>query len=343
MIRGRHLCMLILPVALFVIPACQPVQSKGETHATRVITDMTGRQVQIPGEVRRVVTAMYPIATQLMFLVSAQESLVGISDYDINDVMLRIYPPMKDIYRPARSSGGEISVEEIIKMKPDVVFCHIRNAREHTLKNLDIARVILRLENPEALMQGILLVGDIMNRTEQACKVVNYYRSKLDYIKRRTAGINPKKTVYFAGPAKLSTAGGDFFQNFVIEYAGGINVGREGRGGWCSISIEHLLAWNPHCIFIGNYGTASIESFTGDPRLRDISAVKKGDVYMSPYYIGSWDVPTPESVLGIMWLANILYPEAVAFDMAKEMKEFYTFCYGYTPKHDEIARVLGEK
>jgi len=311
-----------------------------ETAKGRIIYDMADRAVPVPCDVNRVVTAMYPIATQLMFLAGAQDLLVGISDMDVNNVMKRIYPPVAEIYRPGRGDGGEISSEEILSMRPDVVFTHTRNALRNNYADIGIASISLKLETPEELIRGIELVGSVTGREKKANMVAAYYREKLDYIREKTAHMKDRKRVYFAGPAMLSTAGGDFYQNCVIEYAGGINVAGKGRGGWCAVSIEHLIDWDPDFIFIGNYGTARVESFTSDIRLQGIKAVKKGHVYMSRYYIGSWDVPTPESILGIMWLANMLYPDEIEFDMNREMKGFYETCYGYSPGDREIAEVL---
>jgi iron complex transport system substrate-binding protein len=225
-------------------------------------------------------------------------------------------------------------------MRPDVVFTHTRNAMTNDYAELGIASISLKLETPDELIRGIELAGEVMNCTERAAEIADYYRAKLEYIRERTAHIEEKKKVYFAGPAMLSTAGGDFYQNFIIEYAGGVNVASGGSGGWCAVSMEHLLSWNPDFIFVGLYGTANVQDFTGDGRLEGVSAVKNGRVYSSRYYIGSWDIPTPESLLGIMWLANMLYPEEVSFDMASEMTEFYRTCYGYTPSAEEIAEVL---
>jgi iron complex transport system substrate-binding protein len=311
-----------------------------DAKTMRTVCDMTGRRVQTPVTVNRVVTAMYPVATQLMFLVGAQEFLAGVSSMDVNDVMLRIYPPISDVYQPGKTENGDITKEEIIRMRPDVVFTHTRNALINDYADLGIASISLKLETPEELIRGIELVGEVMNRSQRAAQIAGYYRDKLEYIREKTARIENRKKVYFAGPAMLSTAGGDFYQNFVIEYAGGVNVAGQGHGGWCSVSLEHLLSWNPDFVFIGNYGTACVDDFTKDPRLRGVTAVRNGDVYMSRSYIGSWDIPTPESLLGIMWLANKLYPRETAFDMAAEMIEFYRVCYGYTPARDEIAAVL---
>lgn len=317
-----------------------PFDRVGPEQSYRTIRDMTGKEVLIPEEVNRVVTAIYPISTQLMLLVGAQERLVGVSRMDVNDVMLRIYPPIGKIYQPGKTDHGDVSREEIIKMRPDVVFTHTRNDIITDYADLGIASVSLKMETPEELIRGIELVGEVMNRQARAALIADYYRKKLAYIRENTAHIGQRKKVYFAGPAMLSTAGGDFYQNFVIEYAGGVNVARDGSGGWCSVSLEHLLSWNPDFIFIGNYGTARVKDFTQDRRLKHITAVKNRDVFMSRSYIGSWDVPTPESLLGIMWLANKLYPEEVHFDMGAEMTEFYRTCYGYTPSRDEIASVL---
>jgi len=308
----------------------------------RTIEDMAGNKVQIPYEVQRVVTAMYPLATQLVFLTGAQDKLAGISDFDINSTTKRIYPQIENIYRPVRHGAGDITVEEILKMNPDVLLLSKRNPQNANLRKLGIPTVFLAMENPEQLMQGIMLVGEIMQKQERVRFVIDYCRQKLDYIRNKTAMIQSKKKVYYAGPDMLSTAGGDFYQNFIIEYAGGINVARDYKGGWSNISIEQLIVWNPDFIFIGNYGTARVENFMGDKRLKIISAVQSKDVYMSLSYIGPWDVPNPESILGIMWLANKLYPREISFDMKQEMKKFYTVCYGYTPDNQEIASVLGE-
>lgn len=312
-----------------------------ERVQTRLILDMKGNKVTVPGDVRRVMTSLYPIATQLMFLVQAEDALVGISTYDMNDVMTKISPDIVHIPVPGRSAGGDITVEEILKLQPEVVFCCTRNAQQNrALNELGISTVYLNLETPEALMKGILLVGDIMNKKDRAAFVVSYYRGKLDYIRSRTSRVKNRKRVYFAGPSMLGTAGADCYQDSLIAYAGGVNVAHALKGGWNTISVEHLLAWNPDLIFIGTYGNARVKSFANDSRLQDISAIRKKTVFMSRTYIGSWDVPTPESLLGIMWLANKLYPDDVRFDMEKEFVSFYETCYGYTPQEQDILSVL---
>ena len=343
--EARYALILAAVITVVLVAAAgatillHPTAPEGER--ARLIRDMKGNQVTVPRDVHRVMTSLYPIATQLMFLVQAEDALVGISTYDMNDVMKKIYPDIVHIPVPGRSAGSDITVEEILKLQPDVVFCCTRNAQQNkALKELGISTVYLNLESPEALMRGILLVGDIMNKKERAEFVVSYYRGKLDYIQSRTSRVKNRKKVYFAGPSMLGTAGTDCYQDSLIGYAGGVNVAHALKGGWNTISVEHLLEWNPDLIFIGTYGNARVKSFANDSRLQDISAIRKKNVFMSRTYIGSWDVPTPESLLGIMWLANRLYPDDVRFNMKKEFKSFYETCYGYTPEEQDILSVL---
>ncbi len=337
-ILWTSICLALVIIIVLLIIFSFPASEK-KTHF-RTIKDMTGNKVQIPYNINRIVTAMYPIATQLVFLTESQDKLAGISDFDINDAMIKIYPQIEKIYRPLRHGNGDVTVEEIIKINPDVLFLSKRNPQNINFVKLGIPSVFLTLENPEQLMQGIELVGSIMHKQERAQKVICYFRERLEYIRNKTSTIKNKKKVYYAGPDMLSTAGGDFYQNFIIEYAGGINVAREHRGGWSNISLEQLIFWNPDLIFIGNYGTAKIKDFTNDKRLGSLSAIQSKEVYKSPHYIGGWDVPNPESILGIMWLANKLYPKEVCFDMQEEIKMFYTVCYGYRPDNKDMVKIL---
>ncbi|MCQ2555359.1 MAG: ABC transporter substrate-binding protein, partial [Clostridia bacterium] len=67
--------------------------------------------------------------------------------------------------------------------------------------------------------------------------------------------------------------------------------------------------------------------------LSGCSAVKNGHVDKIPSFIESWDSPVPGSILGSVWLASILHPEAVTpEDSNGIIEEFYEKYYGFKPK-----------
>lgn len=99
------------------------------------------------------------------------------------------------------------------------------------------------------------------------------------------------------------------------------------------------MAWDPDVILtLPYYGQSLPKDILKDRGLAMVKAVSGRQVYTFPSYIDSWDLPSPESILGIMWLANILYPGEIEFDMEKEAKGFYTRFYGSYPRPVALPR-----
>jgi iron complex transport system substrate-binding protein len=60
-----------------------------------------------------------------------------------------------------------------------------------------------------------------------------------------------------------------------------------------------------------------------------------------PRVVAPMDTPVPESVLGIVWLAGVLYPERTTLDMATEATAFYSTYYAYALSAEELAHLAG--
>jgi iron complex transport system substrate-binding protein len=60
-----------------------------------------------------------------------------------------------------------------------------------------------------------------------------------------------------------------------------------------------------------------------------------------PSYVAPWDTPIQESVLGIIWLANTLYPNQMTLDCATEVDYFYQTFYGYELPEAELTALCG--
>jgi iron complex transport system substrate-binding protein len=60
-----------------------------------------------------------------------------------------------------------------------------------------------------------------------------------------------------------------------------------------------------------------------------------------PGLAAAWDTPVPDSLLGIMWLAETLYPEEVNLDLKDEVMAFYADFYNYRLTDDEVTQLLG--
>ena len=101
-----------------------------------------------------------------------------------------------------------------------------------------------------------------------------------------------------------------------------------------------MLLWNPDVIVtIDRDFAANVRS---DPVWAQVAAVRAGRVHLSPKMPFGW-VDFPPSVnrlIGLWWLAKILYPEQFPEDIARADARFLPRFYHVTPTDAQIEHVL---
>ena len=140
-------------------------------------------------------------------------------------------------------------------------------------------------------------------------------------------------SVYLAGNSNLlSTAGDAMYQSDMIRLAGGRNVAAEIPDTyWAEIDYEQLLVWNPEYIILASSAKYTVADVLKDPNLMDCTAVVNGNVYQIPADAESWDSPVPGSILGAIWLANVLHPDQLTdTDCTAIMDTYYETFYDFT-------------
>jgi iron complex transport system substrate-binding protein len=83
-------------------------------------------------------------------------------------------------------------------------------------------------------------------------------------------------------------------------------------------------------------------SVRGDPAWSAVKAVRDGRVHLSPKMPFGW-VDFPPSVnrlIGLWWLAKILYPDKFPEDIRALTRDFYSMYYHRTPSDAQIDHVL---
>ena len=123
------------------------------------------------------------------------------------------------------------------------------------------------------------------------------------------------------------------YQHSMIVNAKGTNVAEALTDTyWAEVSYEQILTWDPEYIILAADAKYTVEDVLADVNLQGCTAVKEGHVYKLPREIECWDSPVPGSVLGNLWLASILHPEAYSVTAYEEsVTEFYETFYGFTP------------
>lgn len=311
------------------------------------VADAAGRAVTIPPKVTRVFPAGPPAAILLYTL--APEMLIGWPRANRPEECVYMLPEICTRPEVGRITGrgNTANLETVLALKPDLIV-DVGSTSATFVSLAD--RVQEQTGIPYALLDGRFAgiaktyrsLGELIGRTDAAEKHARYAEETLKTILGRVepiaTGARPK--VYYArGPRGLATGLGGSINVETIEMLGR-NVAGETSGGLVNVSIEQILLWNPDVIVTIDQEFAA--SVRNDPSWASVKAVRDNRVHLSPKMPFGW-VDFPPSVnrlIGLWWLAKILYPERFPEDLRALTSDFYTRFYHVTPTAAQIDHVL---
>lgn len=334
-------------VRFAVSPAGQQTLIDGEfLPAVVTVTDQAGIEHEIAQPVYTLLSP-YSVATYLVYGVGGADRLVGAGYLGARDPlgaasMERIDPRFPELSGYALSQT-DVNVEEVAALDPQVVLTSTRSEWLDVIQTLGINVVVFEGESPELLKESMLITGAMLgpNALARAEAWVEYYDAVFADVVAVTSELDEDELVrvLFTGTDALRVASGQMYQTAMIEAAGGISVSDSLRGFWNDVNLEQVLLWQPDVIFVPPYGGASVEAITESSGWQIIDAVQEGRVYLLPKLVAPWDTPVPDSVLGIIWMANILYPGLVDYDCETEVTTFYQTFYDYDVTAEELSRL----
>lgn len=307
------------------------------------VVDQAGREVAVSLPVERVVS-LHGVATLYLYALGVHDKLVlgtyvGLRPGSPSwEALLAVDPGLGEKY-----SRGKPSLEEVLARRPDLVLASAARDLEEAegLSAFGIPVLLLRAEDVPGVEEATALLGRALGAEERAARLLAYFRDNVARISGLIARAGlPSPRVLFVGTRPLRVASGEMYQTELIRLAGGAPVTEGLRGYWQDVDIEQVLLWDPEVILIAPYGGVMPGDLLGDPIWQGISAVRGGRVYKMPRVFAPWDVPTPESFLGLLWMAARMHPE-LAIDVVAEAREFYREFYGYELP-GELLEAIGE-
>jgi iron complex transport system substrate-binding protein len=315
--------------------------------SAQTVKDAAGRRVPVPAKVSRVFPAGPPAAILLYTL--APEMLIGWPRANRPEECVYMLPEICTRPEIGRITGrgNTANLETVLALKPDLIL-DIGSTSATFVSLAD--RVQEQTSIPYALLDGRFSgiadtyrsLGQLIGRGEDAEKLARYTEDTLKTITGRVesiaAGERPK--VYYArGPRGLATGLGGSINVETIELIAR-NVAGETQGGLANVSIEQVLVWNPDVIVTIDQEFAG--TVRSDPAWASVKAVRDNRVHLSPKMPFGW-VDFPPSVnrlIGLWWLAKILYPERFPEDLRALTQDFHTRFYHVTPTSAQIDHVL---
>ena len=306
------------------------------------VVDQSGKTISVSQPVRRIASP-YSIATYYVYGVGAADRLVaagylGARDPEGQAGMLKLDPDFETIANAVSTlNQQEANIEELAALHPDLILASTRTGWLDAAEALGVSILRFEGESPEALQDAMSLIGAVLgpHAAYQAEQFNAYYNRTLGTILAQTEAIAEPVRVYFSGTNPLRVASGDMYQTTMVEAAGAVSVTADLTGYWNDVNLEQVAVWDPDVILFVPYGGANAEAFTGAVEWSAIRAVYEGRVYRLPKLSAPWDTPVPDSILGIIWIAQTLYPDQVSLDCAAEAMTFYRQFYGYAMGEEE--------
>lgn len=318
-------------------------------HAVEV-TDQRGCVVDVPDDVRRVVSIPIPLASMIMALDGGAQRLVGMNSASQTDfrhgLLGRLYPGADQT--PSGIAGDSFmpNAEAIAVSKPDVVFQWGDRGEDIITPIAQLGIPVITLRYGESILAGewLRLVGKVLGKEERGIKLSKWFTDRYNQLGERAASIaeeeKPRVVYLFRARSGLQVAGQNTSMDSDIRLVGGRNMAAD-LPGFAPIDIEQLMHWDPQVILLNNFETDLTPSeLLDDLRLQDLAAIKDQRVYRYPHGGFRWDPPSQETPLTLDWLFSLLHPEKSEPGFRQRVNEAYSLLYGYTLKDTDYKQLL---
>ncbi len=304
-----HILILVLAFILTMTAGC----GKKEKAAPIQSLDRAGNEIEIPGEVNKVVS-LSPSVTRILIDMGLSDRIIAIdTDSSIYSSELPADIPQFDITEPDN--------EALIELEPDIVFTSLNDteedeASEDIFKPLKAKKIcvadIPSCNSLSEIKEDISFIGMTLGESSKAKELINEYNAELSSIKEISMNIVERKTVLFmmSLPTEdepyVDTCGSETFLNDMLSCIGARNVVIT-EEGMVNITQEEAIAMNPDVIITFISGTDDpVNQIIYLHGWENVSAIQNREVY----YIDPTSISqTNNHITDAIWdMAKQVYP-----------------------------------
>ena len=294
----RVLCTLLLfAFSILVFFSCKTEAPKSQyAKAQREFLDDREKKISLPAKVDRAIS-LAPNITEIAFAVGAGEKLVGVTTFCNYPEEAKKIQKVGDTLKP--------NIENIIALKPQVVFVSTASQLEAFTKTLEKQGIAVFVTNPksfEDIYKSIETIGAIFGEEEKSKKVVEDMQKRIAEVGVKARNENKVKT-FVQIDKSLYTIGKESFLTDLIEKAGGESSTKDVETAYPKISKEKALALDPEVIILSE----SPDNNEPNEVFKNSEAVKNNRVFKINADILSR--PGPRLVDALEQIAKSLHPE----------------------------------
>ncbi len=332
----------------------QPVSevTAAEVSGERIFVDSCGREVTLPGEIKKVCPSG---AVATMFLsVFAPDEMVSVNSA-ISESQA-VYLPSRIASLPATGqfygSKATLNMEQILALDPDVII-DLGDYKDGIKEDMDALQAQLGI--PVIFIESDLVhmasafrsLGEIFDKEEKGEELALFVEETLAMAEKNRAQLSDetrKSVMYATGTEGLNVFADGSTHAQVISLIGADNAivleSFSNKGTGDSVNMETVLLSDPDVIVFASGSVYS--SVSGDKTWNELEAIKDGKYYEVPSVPYNWmgNPPSMNMLLGVWWLGNLVYPDLYSYDMVEKEREIYSLLWSYDLSRSEAEAML---
>ncbi|VYT74296.1 ABC transporter substrate-binding protein [Peptoniphilus gorbachii] len=336
----------------------EKVATKDEA-GSHIVTDHAGHEVEVPNKIEKIVIDQVPIlSTYMAYNEGKAPYIVGyagsLKQVISGTVLKDMAPELLDATNTVQGQS-DLNVEEIMKLKPDVIFYNAKNQdRYEKLSKTGvpcIGFVTMGADTPADPInrygEWLKLLEDVFNEKGKMDDFLKAGDEIVKDVEERIAKVADEKRpsgmiLWKYQEGTPIVAGKGTFGDFWLKRLRVKNVAADAKG-YAKVNVEQIYAWNPDVFYLDGPGLLNIKTedvYNNSVEGFDFSnlkSVKDKRVYNSKLGMWNWLTPNPDAPLVLAWLASETYPDAFKdYDLKKVIKDYYQKWYNYKLSDEQI-------
>ncbi|MCD8331660.1 MAG: ABC transporter substrate-binding protein [Oscillospiraceae bacterium] len=329
----KFLSFILAAALALTLCACGTTTQQSYSGPVVDFTDSAGRTVSVPEDIERIAVTG-PLAQIFVFSLAPDKMVALASDWSADaaqylDTAYYQLPVLGQLY----GGSSDLNLEELLKVDPQVII-DVGETKSDITEDMDKLQqqtgipCVHITADIDTMAEAYLLLGELLNMESEAELLAKYceqvYATMRDIMEQ--VGENKAQVLYCLG---------DFGTNVICQgsyHAGVLDLltdnlavveSPSSKGTGNEVNMEQLYIWDPDVIF---FGPDSYYSYAAeDPDWQVLSAIQSDSYYEVPYAIYCWMgfPPSVQRYLGMLWMADILYPEYVTYDLYEQVAAFY--------------------
>jgi iron complex transport system substrate-binding protein len=238
--------------------------------------DSDGRRITLPAPAARIVS-LAPHVTEQLFAAGAGDKVVATSEYSN-------YPP-EALRLPRVASSGNVDIEAILSLKPDLVVAWRLEATARALQRLEALGLTVFYNEPRRLAQiagMVQAMGELAGTGATARPLAAALREELRRLESAYGSRPPVRVFYQIAERPLMTLSGEHFVSDAITLCGGRNVFADAPVIAPQVNVEAVLAADPDAIVTARVDPADTAWQGAWRKFSGMRAVQAGNLYSVP-------------------------------------------------------------